>query len=254
MTTGASNPGGRGYTREPVRVSDGSRGGMGAGSLPYGDQLREQRRIAVLCFRCGDKYHIGHQCKRQILLLEGNDTQEEGEAEDGDCEGLEEEDNGEISIHALKGMVNNKIIKVEGQAKGGSLMILIDSGSTHNFLDEGTARRLNCKLAGTLPLSVTVANGQKVLSRSSCNGFCWEMQGEEFETDLRLLQLGSCDVVLGVDWMKGVSPISFDFNKMEVSFEKEGRRMTLSGDKEAGTCKMISGRGYKECSKEGGIS
>lgn len=39
--------------------------------------------------------------------------------------------------------------------------------------------------------------------------------------DLSLLQLGGCDVVLGVDWMKRVNPISFDFNRMEVSFEKE---------------------------------
>ena len=38
--------------------------------------------------------------------------------EEGDGEDLEEEDNGEISIHTLKGVVNNKIIKVEGQAKG----------------------------------------------------------------------------------------------------------------------------------------
>ena len=68
------------------------------------------------------------------------------------------------------------------------------------------------------------------------------MQGEKFETDLRLLQLGGCDVVLGVDWMKGVSPISFDFNKMEVSFENEGRKMTLSKGKEVGMCKMISGK------------
>lgn len=49
-------------------------------------------------------------------------------------------------------------------------------------------------------------------------------------------------MVLGVDWMKGVSPISFDINRMEVSIEKEGRRMILTGGKEAGTCKMITGK------------
>ena len=42
--------------------------------------------------------------------------------------------------------------------------------------------------------------------------------------------------------MKEVSPISFNFNKMEVSFDKEGRKMTLSGEKEVGSCKMISRR------------
>jgi len=66
-------------------------------------------------------------------------------------------------------------------------MILIDRGSTHSFLNEGTTRRLKCQLMGTQPLSVTVANGNRVVSKSTCTGFCWEMQGEEFEADLRLL-------------------------------------------------------------------
>jgi len=68
------------------------------------------------------------------------------------------------------------------------------------------------------------------------------MNGEEFVADLRLLNLGDCDVVLGVDWMKGVSPISFDFNKMEVTFEKDGKKKTLTGSQKYGVCKMISGK------------
>jgi len=76
------------------------------------------------------------------------------------------------------------------------------------------------------------------------------MQGERFETDLSLLQLGGYDVVLGVDWMKRVNPISFDFNRMEVSFEKEGRKMMLSKGKEMATCKMISGKRMQRVIKE----
>jgi len=78
------------------------------------------------------------------------------------------------------------------------------------------------------------------LTKLASVGFCWEMHGEAFEADLRLLKLGGCVIVLGVDWMKEVSPINFDFNKMEVTFEKEGRRITLTGSTETGVCKMIS--------------
>jgi len=63
-----------------------------------------------------------------------------------------------------------------------------------------------------------------------------------FEADLRLLKLGGYDVVLGVDWMKQVSLINFDFNRMEVTFEKGGKKMTLMGSREIGACKMITGR------------
>ena len=68
------------------------------------------------------------------------------------------------------------------------------------------------------------------------------MNGEKFVADLRLLKLGGCDVVLGVDWMKGVGPISFNFNKMEVTFEKDGKKKTLTGSQESTVCKMISGK------------
>ena len=76
------------------------------------------------------------------------------------------------------------------------------------------------------------------------------MQGENFEADLKLLNLGGCDVVLGVDWMKHVSLICFDFNRMEVMFEKEGRRMTLLGSKEVGMCKMITGKRLQRILKQ----
>jgi len=51
--------------------------------------------------------------------------------------------------------------------------------------------------------------------------------------------------MLGVNWMKNVSPICFDFNKMKVTFENENRRMTLTGTIETRLCKMISRRSYK---------
>ena len=115
----------------------------------------EHRRQEGLCFKCGEKYYRGHQCRKQLLFLEGEE--EDGQEEEDTLQPLEE-DNGEISLHAMKGWTNSKIIKVEGKMGGSKLMVLIDSGSTHSFLDEGTARRMKCPLVPTQPLTVTVAN------------------------------------------------------------------------------------------------
>ena len=101
-----------------------------------GERLIEQRRQANLCFKCGDRYFPEHQCKKQLFPLDGEeDHLEEEEVLETNEEG--EEDNGEISLHALKGLVNNKIIKVEGRVGECKLMILIDSGRTHSFIDDG---------------------------------------------------------------------------------------------------------------------
>ena len=114
-------------------------------------------------------------------------------------------------------------------------------------MDENIAKKLGCRLTGTQPLSVIVANGSKVISKSSCIGFQWEMHGERFATDLRLLKLGGCDIVFGVDWMKTVSPISFDFYKLEVTFKKDGRKMILAGSLDMGLCKMITRKKLQRC-------
>jgi len=131
---------------------------------------------------------------------------------------------------------------VEGKMGKRRIMVLIDSDNTHSFLNEVTATKLGCTLMDTTPLSVIIANGNKMYSNYKSVGFKWLMQGEEFSTDLRILELGGCDIVLGVDWMRTVSPLTFDFNKLEVTLNLKGRKLTLKGRLEAGKCKMILGK------------
>lgn len=152
----------------------------------------------------------------------------------------EEEEGGQISLHALEGHPSEKTIKIRGNVGKRKLLILIDSGSSHSFLDESTTKELLCVLQPTIPLYVTVATGHKMISRYKCQGFTWRMQGYEFFAELRILQLGGCQVVLGVDWMKTVNPLIFDFNTLEVTFDKGGRRVTLTGSGDGGKCRAIS--------------
>ena len=86
---------------------------------PAGGRLGnvEQRRQVDLCFRHGDKYVPGHQCKRQLLMLEGDEETQETEETPAAENEIEETGDGEISLHALRGLANSKIIKVEGKAE-----------------------------------------------------------------------------------------------------------------------------------------
>jgi len=142
-----------------------------------------------LCFKCGEKYTVGHQCKRALMQMEGED--DEGGENIPDAETgkqvEEEEEGGQISLHALEGHPSEKMIKIRGNVGKRKLLILIDSGSLHSFLDESTAKELLCVLQPTIPLYVTVANGHKMISRYKCQGFIWRIQGHEFSTNLRIL-------------------------------------------------------------------
>ncbi|KAL4310839.1 hypothetical protein GQ457_01G000630 [Hibiscus cannabinus] len=146
----------------------------------------------------------------------------------------------EISINALTGCVGSSTIRIPGSIKGKSLSILIDTGSTHSFVTAGWAKE-GLELLQTHPLSITVANGEKLLSTAISKNLLWKMQGHCFEHDFRVLHLGGSDMVLGVDWMRKYSPITMDFNMMTLKFSKDDRVITLQGGTSPTTLKIISG-------------
>ena len=61
------------------------------------------------------------------------------------------------------------------------------------------------------PLTVNVANGEKLESRQLQKMVGWDIQGHDFHHQFNTLRLGNCDIVLGVDWLAKYSPIEFDF-------------------------------------------
>lgn len=73
-------------------------------------------------------------------------------------------------------------------------------------------------------MAVTVADSRKMTSTHMCHGFTWWVQHLKFTFDLRVLDMGSFDIILGVNWMK-----LFDFHHSTVTFKKKGRLITLQG-------------------------
>ena len=80
-------------------------------------------------------------------------------------------------------------MRVQGFVKKKKVIILIDTGSTHNFLNQEVVRRTGVETIETNPLTVFVADGTKLVSTATCKGFKWEMQGVIFQTDIRVLPL-----------------------------------------------------------------
>ncbi|XP_052177564.1 uncharacterized protein LOC127791622 [Diospyros lotus] len=83
--------------------------------------------------------------ERQLLLLKGEDGIMVKEEEIEEPNELEGEDNGEIFLHALKGLANNKIIKVEGKTmdvteesmeQEGELQLAINTQTRNNLEEE----------------------------------------------------------------------------------------------------------------------
>lgn len=133
-----------------------------------------------------------------------------------------------VSIHALMGSKSTKSLKIQGKLQGRDLSILFDSGSTHNFLSLGLAKKLQLRLKPCSLIQVTVANGENLLCSSLVENLEWSMAGECFETDVHVLPLGGYDLILGVEWMTSVSPVTFDFEEEKVTIRKGDKNVTLT--------------------------
>lgn len=66
----------------------------------------------------------------------------------------------EISLNAITGSPNPRTMRLVGQIKYQGVIILIDSGSSHNFLDESISSKIALDIHQVDNIAVKVANGQ----------------------------------------------------------------------------------------------
>ncbi|GJS22453.1 immune-associated nucleotide-binding protein 9 [Tanacetum coccineum] len=137
-------------------------------TTPFRKQLTqkelEEKRAKIQCFYCNQKYTPGHKCSGQVYSLEVlGDTSTELLDEQLTDEVLETKEIIEytphISLSAINGTNTYQTMRVCGHVGKHKLHILIDCGSTHNFLDLNTAKKLGCQLTSTCPFQVEVAGG-----------------------------------------------------------------------------------------------
>ncbi|CAH9099686.1 unnamed protein product, partial [Cuscuta europaea] len=131
------------------------------------------------------------------------------------------------------------------------LHILIDSGSTHNFIDETTATKLGCKMVEVKPMCVAVADGNKMVVYKMCKRFQWKIHDTIFTSDYMVLPLGCCDIVLGIQWLSTLGPIIWDFQKLIMEFKVNGKRHVVRGSHNNNKVKIISSQKCQKLIHEG---
>lgn len=195
------------------------------------------RRSKGLCYYCDEKYTPGHYLKHkktQLYTMEVDDNEEFFEAEDGVTQEATEGDVAHISVSAVAGVTENyRTMKVRGVHNKKILYILIESGSTHTFMDPEIAKKLNCNIHTPTMKRVAVADGGKLSVRGRVEQFQWTFQNATFQQDMMLIPLGNCDVVLGVQWLSILGPITWDFQELEMQFRYLSKRVVLHGIKDA---------------------
>lgn len=167
-------------------------------------------RLQGLCYNRSTKFSRDHAYSfKGIYLLELDDADGSSESTDTEVQ---------ISLHAITGVSTGRTMKLRVSVQGVLLTALVDSGSTHNFLADGVAERIGVCLSPLPRMKVTVANGDRVASLGVHRGLRIDINDEFFHVDCYALPLEGFDVVLGVQWLRTLGPIIWDFDRLTMSF------------------------------------
>lgn len=200
------------------------------------------RREQGLCFNCDSKFTRGHRCTPpQFLCLMTDETEAssdepeeqtppilptEPEPPDDAAEpGL----NPCISFHALNGFTVPSTLKIAGKIHGKELVVLIDGGSTNNFIQTRWAQHLNLPVQPSSHLRVTVGNGEVLTCGGECQRVPLQLGDAIFPVDLLLLPVFGADIVLGVHWLAELGPIVFDYQHLWMEFQSGDTTIRLHG-------------------------
>jgi predicted aspartyl protease len=115
--------------------------------------------------------------------------------------------------------------------KNQTLVILLDSGSSHTFLNKALAHKLQLAISPTAPMAVKVANRASLSCSLEVRQFEWWIQGHTFQLDAKLLEIGAYDLVLGMDWLERFRPMMCDWLEKWIEFQYNVKLIRLQGIK-----------------------
>ncbi|KAH9775893.1 hypothetical protein KPL71_006536 [Citrus sinensis] len=179
-------------------------------------ELRDKRENG-LCYNCDKKYSANHHCRSKFLLLMGTD---DNELPSWDIS----------SLNALAGQINPRSLRLVGKVGSHSFQVLIDSGSTHNFIKPAVAKRLGLPIQPTANFCVYIGNGDFLVCKYVCPQVALTMQGTVFTLDLFVLPIEGPDVVLGIQWLQLLGRVSHDYSALSMEFCWNGAPVTLRSE------------------------
>ena len=217
-------------------------------------QQLEERRAKGLCFNCDSKYSKGHKCGEKKLFYIDCEWEEAEDQEPSQTKEIEEITQEEItptiSCHALAGICTPQTLKIEGYIKKRKVTVLIDCGSTHNFIHCKLAKALNCFIYPAPEFQVMIANGGTINCSGKCHKINLTMGEYVLNSPMLAIPMGGVDVVLGVQWLQSLGTVAFNFLELFMKFSLDGKEFELRGIT-GKPSKLISSHGMTKLLKKG---
>ena len=196
----------------------------------------QTRRAKDLCFKCDKKFTIDHQCKNhelRVLLVFDDEVEEWDEREEEIAQEVMRIEVAEtigLSLNSVVGLTTPGMMKVKGTINGKEVIILIDCGATHNFIAVKLVEDLQLPLVTINSYRVVMGTGVAVKGKGICWRVVLSMQGLTLVQDFLPLELGSTDVVLGMEWLGSLGRMEVNWKRLTMTFRMGNSLVVFQGE------------------------
>jgi len=218
-------------------------------------------QLKGLCYNCDEKYFLGHKCKEQNLFM---DIFEDISEEDVETPFVSKSPKSTditppsdppkvepvISLNALTSFSTPQTLKLIGYIKHWKVIILVDCGSTHNFIHRCIAQETHCYIHAVNNFQIMISNGGSMKCGGRCENVRLQIGDYHLKSHMFSINMGGCDIVLGADWIRTLGPILMNFKDLTMKFDQEGHQYKFQGIT-VGSLDIISSHRMENMLKKG---
>ncbi|GJV25063.1 transposon ty3-I gag-pol polyprotein [Tanacetum coccineum] len=193
------------------------------------------RREKGLCFTCDEKYTWNHKCINKqclVLLTTGDELEEPFKLDDYLNEKTEEEQvvDHHLSLNAFHGSQGLTTIRFTGTVNGTTVQVLLDGGSSDNFIQPRIVKHARLPLEPSKIFKVMVGNGNFLQSEGLINSVPLQIQGHVVKFPAYALPISGADIILGAPWLATLGSHIADYRTSTIKFYTGNQFITLVGD------------------------
>ena len=123
-----------------------------------------------------------------------------------------------IFLHYLASISTPQTLKLRGYIKHLKVVVLVDIGSTQNFIHRRVIKETHCYVHPVSSFQIMIANGGMIPCGGCYENVRFKLGDYHLKDHMFSLYMGGCDIVLRGKWLCKLAPITMDFKKLYLSF------------------------------------
>jgi len=109
-------------------------------------------------------------------------------------------------------------MKMHGEIRGTKVLILIDSGVSHNFISTDLVKELTLDMEDTPAYSVKLGDGFRRGTRGCCKEVIVKLEKHIIKERFYLFELEGVDVILGITWLASLGDVKVNWRTLTMTF------------------------------------